>query len=166
MGPWSLNHPLQHVTCVIRRRLRAGHARYRATAFKVAAQPVSPAQLPGEFGAIIVALSAGGATLCQSTSTYYSRSPPFPYYDHVNSQAQRRPTNGPEGTRTPDLYSAIVALSRLSYRPAGALYGSLAQGHCQAFPGRIYLSEPYDRVTLTLEISVEKYRITLEYCVP
>ena len=34
--------------------------------------------------------------------------------------------NGPEGTRTPDLYSAIVALSQLSYRPAAREYSSRA----------------------------------------
>ena len=34
---------------------------------------------------------------------------------------------GPEETRTPDLYSAIVALSQLSYRPSNFLY-SLAGG--------------------------------------
>ena len=34
--------------------------------------------------------------------------------------------SGPEGTRTPDLYSAIVALSQLSYRPAAREYNSAA----------------------------------------
>ena len=32
-------------------------------------------------------------------------------------------SSGPEGTRTPDLHSAIVALSQLSYRPdCGTFY--------------------------------------------
>jgi hypothetical protein len=47
-------------------------------------------------------------------------------------------TGGPEGTRTPDLYSAIVALSQLSYRPEGRRYGSLAPIACQADRQRLY----------------------------
>ena len=39
--------------------------------------------------------------------------------------------SGPEETRTPDLYSAIVALSQLSYRPQGGGNGNVGQIDCQ-----------------------------------
>ncbi len=39
---------------------------------------------------------------------------------------------GPEGIRTLGLYSAIVALSQLSYRPKSERYGSPATPCCQA----------------------------------
>ena len=45
-------------------------------------------------------------------------------------------SSGPEGIRTLDLYSAIVALSQLSYRPASEWNGSLPMVCCQDFNGR------------------------------
>ena len=40
---------------------------------------------------------------------------------------QKRGVGGAEGTRTPDLYSAIVALSQLSYSPGRLTAKSIAQ---------------------------------------
>ena len=60
--------------------------------------------------------------------------PALRIYGHVVNQAllPRGPhPGGPEGIRTPDLYSAIVALSQLSYRPEAERYVSAAPGHCQ-----------------------------------
>ena len=49
------------------------------------------------------------------------------------------PTDGPEEIRTPDLYSAIVALSQLSYRPGSERDRSLPVGCCQGSKGLLYL---------------------------
>ena len=92
--------------------------------------------------------------------------------------------SGPEEIRTPDLYSAIVALSQLSYRPGSERDRSPPEGCCQGSLAPLYLAKstrfaPFVLLKSRLNSGkamahftyggtnmAEKYTITLEYCVP
>jgi hypothetical protein len=92
--------------------LGLANGRHPAATTTRAMPHVSPLRLPGEFGLLALpeAPCQAPTVSCARLSAgmaYYSRSWPLSYL----------PASGGRGIRTPDLISAIDALSRLSYAP-------------------------------------------------